>query len=131
MNKLSISVLALAVTVNAQELPHKEHAFFDKTNLALFSADALVRSLDAQSTRSFETNNCRCISEKYLPQAIVSSSPKMYSYSLGMTGLVIGAAYVAHKTGHHRIERLVTMVDIAQDGRDVAGNYNLLITKGK
>jgi hypothetical protein len=118
-------VLLLATTLHAQEGPAKPHAFFDKSNLALFSADALVRSLDAESTRAFMTAPCKCYREEVLPTSIAASSPKMYGYSLGVSSLVLGAAYVLHRTGHHRIERMLPAGDAAFDSRYVVQNYRL------
>jgi hypothetical protein len=118
-------VFALATFAGAQETPAKPHAFLDRTNLALFSADALVRSLDAESTRAFMTASCRCFKEEVLPVAIASSTPRMYAYSLGVAGAMVGAAYLAHRTGHHRLERLIPAGDAAFDSRYVVQNWRL------
>jgi hypothetical protein len=123
--RLAVVALVLTATANAQDRPAKPHAFFDKTNLALFSADALVRSLDAESTRAFMTAPCRCYREEVLPSAIVSTSPRMYGYSLGVAGAMVGLSYLAHRTGHHRLERLIPAADAAFDSRYVVQNYRL------
>lgn len=123
--KTAVFVFGLTVSSFAQNAPEKPHRFFDKTNIALFSADALVRTLDAQSTRAFETNPCKCFHEEYLPDSIAKSTPKMYGYSLAVSGALIGVAYLAHRTHHHRIERLIPIADIGYDGRLVVNNWML------
>lgn len=121
----SIVLAGVAISSHAQATPttKQPHVFFDRYNVALFSADALVRSLDAQSTRSFMTNPCHCMSETTLPDSIAGSTPKMYAYSLGVSAGVVGLTYLAHKTGHHKIERIIPMVDIGYSVRNVSGNY--------
>ncbi len=126
----ALIVLTLTTLCVAQE---PVHAFNDRTNLALFSADALVRTLDAQSTRMRLTDPCRCYHEDHTP-TISSTSAGQYAYSLGITAGLVGLSYLAHKTGHHRIERLIPAIDIVHDGRAVAGNYTIAapsaVTKG-
>jgi hypothetical protein len=107
-----ITCLMNAITA-AKPVP--VHAFFDKTNLAAFSDDFLMRGLDAQSTRSFETNRCACLHETQIPSFLAKSTPAMYSYSLGVAGGGIGLAFLAHHLGHHRIERWIPRVDIGQE----------------
>jgi hypothetical protein len=144
---LTIGMLALfAGILHAQEVPESDdvrieapiiaaihaqqardaaarHSFNDRENLTLFSADLLTRTLDWQSTRMLLTNPCKCFHETQLPEAIVSSSPRMLSYSLAVAGVVHGAAYLAHKTGHHKLERVIPMLDILGDGEAVINNY--------
>ena len=103
-----------------------QHRFLDKTNLALFSADFLVRGLDAQSTRRFMTAPCRCFTERNLG-SIANTSPRMYSYSLGIAGVAVGVAYMLHRNGHHRLERLVPVADALFDSQYVVENYRLPI----
>src|SRR5271170_1133141 len=114
--KAILAAILLTGSVAAQE----PHNFNDKTNLALFSADALVRTLDWQSTRM---NLSHGFVESSLPNSIAGSTPKMLGYSLGVAVGVHGLAYIAHRKGFHRIERILPMIDIAYDGRDVEHNY--------
>jgi hypothetical protein len=120
---ISVALL-ISTSLFAQEKP-KTHNFFDKENITLFSADALVRSLDAQSTRRMLSNPCHCFEEKQLPKAIANSTPTMYAYSLGFSAGMMGLSYLAHKTHHHKIERLIPMIDIVLDGSAVGHNYAL------
>lgn len=121
MKHLAIALLLSGVA--AAQTPPKPHAFNDKFNLALFSADLLVRSLDVQSTRANLSNPCKCYKEDSLPMSIAGSTPKMLGYSIGMVGLNVGVAYLLHKTNHHRMERMMPMIDIGRETKYVANNY--------
>lgn len=127
-NKLiaSIVLAGAAMSSQGQAAPSAKpaHVFFDRYNVALFSADTLIRTLDAQSTRSFMTNPCHCMSETTLPDSIAGSTPRMYLYSIGVSAGVVGLTYLAHKTGHHKLERIIPMVDIGYSVRNVSGNYS-------
>lgn len=118
--------LVMATTLQAQTplTPAKPHAFFSRTNLALFSADSLVRSLDAHTTNEILRGPTKGV-ENNVPFA-TGTDAGTWAYSLGVSGGVIGLAYLAHRTGHHKIERLIPQVDIVNDGRDVLGNYRVL-----
>lgn len=117
----ALFVLALTTVCAAQE---PAHVFHDRTNLALFSADVLVRALDARSTRMRLTDPCQCYREDNTP-GISSTTVGQYAYSFSVSAAVIGLAYLAHQTGHHRIERLIPVADIVYDGRAVIGNYTV------
>lgn len=126
-----ITALVTSSALGQEAKPVKPHVFFDKYNVALFSADALVRSLDAQSTRSFMTNKCACMTEKNLPLPLAKSTAGMYAYSLGVSASVMGLSYLAHKTHHHKLERLIPMVDAGYDLTAVIGNYKNISKYGK
>jgi hypothetical protein len=116
-------VMLLTSSLAAQET--SKHKFMDKQNIALFSADALVRTLDWQSTTKFMHDPCHCYVEDYLPNSIAGNSPVMLVYSLGVSTSIMGLSYLAHRTGHHKIERLIPVGDVVYDGRLVVGNYRL------
>src|SRR5271163_2631459 len=111
--KAILAAILLTGSVAAAQEPLHEHSFNDRTNLALFSADALVRTLDWQSTRM---NLSHGFIESSLPNSIAGSTPKMLGYSLAVAAGVHGLAYIAHRKGFHKIERLLPMIDIAYDG---------------
>jgi len=121
----ALLILTLCLPAVAQDPTAKPHAFFDRTNLALFSVDALTRTLDAESTRANIENSCRCYVETSVPQSIAASTPKMYGYSLGIAAGIEGMAYLAHRTHHHKIERLLPLFDTLGDGREVLHNYSI------
>lgn len=131
--KRIIALVCLSASIASAQSsePAKVHSFNDRENLALWSADALVRTLDWQSTRMLLSNPCKCFYEKQLPPQIVNSSGRMLAYSLAVSGAVHLGAYVAHKRGHHKIERLIPMLDIAGDGEAVVSNYAISGRRGK
>lgn len=122
--RVGIGILALwmAQVALGQSSPPPEHYFNDRLNLGLFSADLLVRTLDWQSTEHNLGNGWQ---ESSLPKGLAGNSGAMLGYSLGVAGAVHGTAWIAHKTGHHRIERILPMLDITYDGRCVVGNYEV------
>jgi hypothetical protein len=115
-------ILAVALITPTIAQAKQDDPFFNRANVALLTADALVRSLDAQSTRRNLTNPCHCFVEDNTP-AISAKTWSEYTYSLGVTGGIIGLSYIAHRTGHHRLEKLLPMIDISYDAPQVAHNY--------
>jgi hypothetical protein len=124
---LQLGTFGLCVaTLQAQTplSPPHDHKFFDKTNLSLFSADFLTRTLDAKTTEDFLHNPCGCFHEQNIPFA-TGTRVGTYGYSLGIAGVVVGLSYVAHRTGHHKLERLIPLEDVGYDGRLVINNIKL------
>lgn len=117
------AILAAVLIVSSGGAAQEPHSFNDKTNLALFSADMLARTLDWNSTRMILGNPCKCFKEDQLPMVIAGSSSKLLAYSLSVSAAVHGAAFLAHKTGHHKLERLIPMLDIIGDGSTALHNY--------
>jgi hypothetical protein len=115
-------ILAVALITPTIAQAKQDEPFFSKTNVALFSADALIRGLDAESTRRNLTNPCHCFVEDNTP-AISAKTWSEYTYSLGVTSGIVAMSYLAHRTGHHRIEKLIPMIDVAYDAPQVAHNY--------
>jgi hypothetical protein len=117
-------ILALALIASTVAHAQANEPFFSKTNVALFTADALVRSLDAESTRRNLTNPCHCFVEDNTP-AISAKTWSEYTYSLGVTSGIVAMSYLAHRTGHHRIEKLLPMLDVAYDAPQMIHNYSI------
>ena|ERR1700744_4652043 len=126
MKSLSaVFILALTTSAIAQNRPTRPSPFVNKENITLWTADALVRALDAESTRHNLTDPCRCFHETSLPGAIAGSTPRMYGYSFGVTGVVVVGSWVAHRTHHYRVERVIPMIDIGWDSRSVENNWRI------
>jgi hypothetical protein len=102
--------------------PQSTHRFFDKTNLALVGGVAAVRALDYTSTQHFRRlgNN-----EVLLTNSIVDNKPLFAGIEVAGTALSIGAAYWLHRTGHHKLERWVSIIHIGVGGFGAAHNYSL------
>ena len=103
------------------QLP-KTHRFFDRTNLMLFAGVAAVRALDFTSTQHFRRlgNN-----EVLLNNSIVDNKPLFAGIEVAGTALSIGAAYWLHRTGHHKLERWVSILHIGVGAFGDIHNYSL------
>jgi hypothetical protein len=97
------------------------HRFWDKQNLALFTATAAINMADFAVTRT----NLQSGGHELNPIVRVfgRSTPGLFLNFAGETAGVVGVSYFLHKTGHHRLERLVSTVDIG--GSAVAVAYGL------
>ncbi len=86
------------------------HRFWDKENLALFSATAALSTGDFLVTRS----NLQSGGTELNPTVRIfgRSSAGLAVNFAGETAGVIGLSYFLHKTGHHRVERLSTTMNI-------------------
>jgi hypothetical protein len=98
------------------------HHFLDKTNIWLFSGIAAVRVLDFTSTRNMLA---RGREEKLIPDDVVHSTPGFASLEAAGAATSIGISYLLHRTGHHKLERWMSVGHIAVTGFGAARNYAL------
>ncbi|HET7101675.1 MAG TPA: hypothetical protein VFJ52_11030 [Terriglobia bacterium] len=103
-------------------LPRATHRFFDRTNLMLFAGVAAVRTLDYTSTQHFRRLGNK---EVLLTNSIVDNKPLFAGIEVAGTALSIGTAYWLHRTGHHKLERWVSIVHIGVGAFGDAHNYSL------
>jgi len=87
------------------------HKFLDKQNRALFIAAAAFNGADFAVTRS----NLQSGGQELNPLVRVfgRSTPGLALNFAGETAGVITFSYFLHKTGHHNLERLVSIVNLA------------------
>ena len=105
-----------------ENLATPPHPFWDRTNLMLFSGVAVFRGLDYASTRNMQA---RGREEVLLPDDVVNNSAGFASLELAGTATSVGLSYWMHRTGHHKVERWVSIVHIGVTGFGVARNYAL------
>jgi hypothetical protein len=98
------------------------HRFWDKTNLMLFAGVATVRTLDYTSTRHFRSLGHN---EVLLTNSVVDNKPLFAGIEVAGMALSIGAAYWLHRTGHHKLERWVSVVHIGAGAFGDIRNYSL------
>jgi len=110
------------VEVQPAGLDRKTHRFFDRTNLVLFAGVAAVRTLDYTSTQHFRRLGNK---EVLLTNSIVDNKPLFAGIEVAGTALSIGVAYWLHRTGHHKLERWVSIVHIGVGTFGDAHNYSL------
>jgi hypothetical protein len=98
------------------------HHFWDWQNDCLFAGVGAARMLDYASTRHFrdQGNN-----EVLLTNAIVDNKPLFVGIELAGTAASIGVSYLLHRTGHHRLERWVSVAHIGVAVGGSIHNYSL------
>jgi hypothetical protein len=119
---LSDSKAPAPLAVRSREEDSAPHHFLDKSNIWLFSGIAAVRVLDYTSTRNMLA---RGREEKLIPDDVVHSTPGFASLEAAGAATSIGISYLLHRTGHHKLERWMSIGHIAVTGFGVARNYAL------
>jgi hypothetical protein len=98
------------------------HAFWDRTNLLLFSGIAVTRGMDYASTRNFQARGRQ---EILLPDDVVNNSAGFASLEAAATLTSIGISYLLHRTGHHSLERWLSIGHIGVTAFGDVRNYSL------
>ena len=98
------------------------HAFWDRTNILLFSGIAVFRGLDYASTRNFQA---RGRTEILLPQDVVNNSTAFAAVEAGGAATSVGISYLFHRTEPHKMERWLSIGHISVTGFGVGWNYSL------
>lgn len=98
------------------------HAFWDRTNLALFSGIAVTRGMDYASTRNFQARGRQ---EILLPDDVVNNAAGFASLEAAAAMTSIGISYLLHRTGHHTLERWLSIGHIGITAFGDIRNYSL------
>lgn len=102
--------------------PAPEHRFWDRENILLFSGVAVMRGLDYASTRNFQA---RGRTEILIPDDVVNNSAGFASLEAAGAATSVGISYIFHRTGHHKMERWLSIGHISVTGFGVVWNYSL------
>jgi hypothetical protein len=102
--------------------PPKTHRFWDKENALLFAGVGASRTLDYFSTLNFRSRGDH---EVLLTNDLVDNHAAFAAVEAAATGLSIGASYLFHHYGHHKLERWVSIVHISAATIGAAHNYAL------
>jgi hypothetical protein len=102
--------------------PQTTHRFWDRTNDLWFAGVGAARALDYASTLNLRR---RGIDEIFLTNSIVDNHPLFGGIEAAATGASIGASYLFHRTGHHRLERWTSIVHFGVATGGAARNYAL------
>ena len=86
-----------------------DHPFWDLPNLALFSGVAASRAFDYFSTRKFRDKHLK---EWLLDDKTVDNRRLFAAIEIAGTLVSVGASYLLHRTGYHRLERWASIVHI-------------------
>src|SRR5229473_5326826 len=98
------------------------HAFWDAKNRMLFAGVGVFRGLDYASTRNMQA---RGREEILLPDDVVNNSAGFASVEAAASATSVGLSYWMHRTGHHKLERWVSIAHISVTGFGAARNYAL------
>jgi hypothetical protein len=98
------------------------HRFWDRTNILLFTGVGITRGMDYASTRNFQA---RGRDEILIPDDVVNNSAGFASLEAAGTATSIGIAYLLHRTGHHKLERWMSIGHIGVTGFGDVRNYCL------
>jgi hypothetical protein len=99
-----------------------EHRFWDKTNDWLFTGVAASRTLDYFSTRNMRRRGRQ---EILLTNEIVDNQAAFVAIEAAGTSVSIGASYLLHRYGHHKLERWISIVHIGLATTGAVRNYSL------
>jgi hypothetical protein len=124
---LSVCTQAQETTADGKKVepppaPVSQHRFWDRKNILLFSGMAAFRGLDYASTRNFERRGRQ---EVLLPDDVVNNSAGFASLEVAGAATSLGISYIFHRTGHHKLERWVSIGHIGVTGFGVVRNYSL------
>ena len=94
------------------------HSFWDGKNRFLFSAVAMFSGADFAVTHMNLANGGRELNPMVRP--FTGSTGALAVNFAGQTAGVMGVSYLLHKSGHHKLERMVPVANIASSAFAVA-----------
>jgi len=98
------------------------HRFWDKKNDWLFAGVGAARTFDYFSTLNLRRRGDR---EVLLTNEIVDNHSAFAAIEAAGTGVSIGASYLFHHYGHHKLERWTSMVHFGLATSGAVRNYCL------
>jgi hypothetical protein len=103
--------------VRPATLPEASHRFWDRENTFLFATSAAFNTADFVVTR----DNLRSGGKELNPVTRVfsGSTAGLAVNFAGETAGVVALSYFFHKTGHHRLERFTSMLNIGSSAAAV------------
>lgn len=106
-----ISAAAPVMPFVAPQREIASHRFWDRENRVLFALTAGAAAADFCVTRANLANGGKELNP--ITRIMSGSTPGLAANFALETGGVIGISYMFHKTGHHKLERLTTVVNIS------------------
>jgi hypothetical protein len=95
-----------------------EHKFWDRENKLLFVTAAALNGADFAVTRANLQGGGRELNP--VVQIFGRSTPGLAVNFVGETAGVVAVSYFFHKTGHHKLERWVSVVNISSSAGAVS-----------
>jgi hypothetical protein len=99
-----------------------DHRFWDKTNDWLFAGVGASRTLDYFSTLNLRRRGRQ---EILITNDAVDNHAAFAAIEAAGTGVSIGAAYLFHRYGHHKLERWTSIVHVSLATTGAVRNYSL------
>ena len=110
------------IVVQAPPAAPATHAFWDTRNRLLFAGIGVFRALDYASTRNMQA---RGREEILLPDEVANNDQGFAALEAAATATSIALSYWMHRTGHHSLERWISIAHISVTGFGVVRNYSL------
>jgi hypothetical protein len=107
---------------NQAKVEAREHHFWDKKNDWLFASVGAARTLDYFSTLNLRRRGDQ---EVLLTNDVVDNHAAFAAIEAAGTGASIGASYLFHRYGHHKLERWTSMVHFGLTTTGAVRNYCL------
>jgi len=87
-----------------QRPPVQKHRFFDARNVGVMSISAIIMAADISTTRS-----ALKVPGTHEANPLMRNQGAAIAMKTATVGAGIGIAYMLHKSGHHKAERLVPL----------------------
>ena len=113
----SMAVVASAPVV-ARPKEFAAHPFWDRENRVLFTAVGALAAADFCTTRANLASGGRELNP--VARVFSGSTPGLATNFALETASTIGISYMFHKTGHHKLERITSFVNIGSSAGAVA-----------
>ena len=120
--KSSVAVDTSIPRQQIASLPKREHRFWDKENAWLFAGVGASRALDYSSTLNLRRRGDQ---EILVTNDLVDNHAAFAAVEAAGTGISIGASYLFHRYGHHKLERWTSIVHIGLTTTGAVRNYCL------
>jgi hypothetical protein len=114
-------VVAPAGKIQTEER-QQQHRFWDKKNDWLFAGVGAARTFDYFSTLNLRRRGGQ---EVLVTNDLVDNHAAFAVVEAAGTGVSIGASYLFHRYGHHKLERWTSIVHIGMATSGAVRNYSL------
>ena len=114
-------IVAPAGKIQTEERP-QQHRFWDKKNDWLFAGVGAARTFDYFSTLNLRRRGGQ---EVLVTNDLVDNHAAFAVVEAAGTGVSIGASYLFHRYGHHKLERWTSIVHIGMATSGAVRNYSL------
>ena len=124
MRQMLVAFLLCSSPLLAQFEPgqFQKHKFWDAQNVAIHSVNFAMQTADAFSTRHVLDRHNGIERNPWARQFVTHGWGGQAAYSWGLSvGGTILTSYFMHRTGHHRLERVLPMIEIGATAGTVFG----------